>query len=84
MRRLATSTDIERLFSGGRLTVSRMRHSLSSDSKRASIVLGTWMKADGLLSNQDLSKKLKEKRNANKNGSKTTQNVDNADIIVLE
>ena len=42
------------------------------------------MKADGLLSNQELSKKLKEKRNANKNGFKTTQNVDNADIIVLE
>jgi hypothetical protein len=52
----ATSTDVERAFSGGRLTVSRMRHSLSSESTRASTVLGSWVKVDGLLPEQELLK----------------------------
>ena len=53
---IATSTDVERAFSGGRLTVSRMRHSLSNESTRASTVLGSWVKIDGLLPEQELLK----------------------------
>jgi hypothetical protein len=36
------STDVERAFSRGGLTVSRMRHSLSDESVRAATVLGSW------------------------------------------
>ena len=39
---LATSTDVERAFSRGGLTVSKMRHSLSDESTRAATVLGSW------------------------------------------
>jgi hypothetical protein len=38
----ATSTDVERAFSRGGLTVSKMRHSLSDESVRAATVLGSW------------------------------------------
>jgi hypothetical protein len=38
----ATSTDVERAFSRGVLTVSKMRHSLSDESTRAASVLGSW------------------------------------------
>jgi hypothetical protein len=39
---LATSTDVERAFSHGGLTVSKMRHALSDKSVRAATVLGSW------------------------------------------
>jgi hypothetical protein len=39
---LATSTDVERAFSRGGLTVSKMRHSLSDESTRAATVLSSW------------------------------------------
>ncbi|OJT02154.1 Zinc finger BED domain-containing protein RICESLEEPER 2 [Trametes pubescens] len=38
----ATSTDSKRSFSSGRLTVSRLRHSLSDESVRTGTVLGSW------------------------------------------
>ena len=39
---LATSTDVERTFSCGGLTVSKMCHSLSDESTRAATVLSSW------------------------------------------
>ncbi|KAF8579674.1 hypothetical protein K439DRAFT_1359061 [Ramaria rubella] len=39
---IATSTDTECAFSGGGLTISRMRHSLSDASTRAASVLTLW------------------------------------------
>lgn len=39
---IAASTDIERAFSYGGLTVSKHRHSLSDESVRAATVLGSW------------------------------------------
>jgi hypothetical protein len=51
---IATSTDVERAFSGGQLTVSRMRHSLGSKSTRAATVLGSWVKVPGLLQETQL------------------------------
>ena len=40
---VATSTDVERAFSQGGLTVSTMRHSLLEDSTCAAAVLGSWV-----------------------------------------
>jgi len=39
---VATSTDVERAFSRGGLTVSKMCHSLSNESVCAAMVLGSW------------------------------------------
>ncbi|PIL32861.1 hypothetical protein GSI_04979 [Ganoderma sinense ZZ0214-1] len=45
----ATSTDIERAFSRGRLTVSRLRYALGDKSVRASTLLGSWARIPGLV-----------------------------------
>ena len=45
----ATSADAERGFSRGRLTVSRLRHSLNDDSIRATTLVGSWARIDGLI-----------------------------------
>lgn len=39
---IATSTDVERAFLRGGLTVSKMQHSLSDESTRAATVLSSW------------------------------------------
>ncbi|TDL15563.1 hypothetical protein BD410DRAFT_697627, partial [Rickenella mellea] len=46
---LATSTEVERAFSQGGLTVSKHRHSLSAPSTRAATVLCSWAKIPGLI-----------------------------------
>ena len=55
----ATSTDIERGFSSSRLTVSRLRHSLSEASVRSATILGSWAKIPDLVSETDLVELIK-------------------------
>ncbi|EIW54593.1 uncharacterized protein TRAVEDRAFT_86236, partial [Trametes versicolor FP-101664 SS1] len=50
----ATSTDTERAFSRGRLTVSRLRHSLADKSVRVNTVLSSWARIADLLPEADL------------------------------
>lgn len=45
----ATSTDVERAFSRGGLTVSKLRHSLTDESTRCSSVLELWAEIDGFI-----------------------------------
>ncbi|KZS91496.1 hypothetical protein SISNIDRAFT_390426, partial [Sistotremastrum niveocremeum HHB9708] len=45
----ASSTDIERAFSRGRLTVSRMRHRLSDQTTRSAVLLGSWANIPDLI-----------------------------------
>ncbi|KIM36132.1 hypothetical protein M413DRAFT_20603 [Hebeloma cylindrosporum] len=42
----ATSTDVERIFSKGRLVLSHIRNRLSVASTRALMCLGAWSKLD--------------------------------------
>lgn len=51
---IATSTDVERAFSRGGLTVSKMRHSLSDESTRAATVLGSWCDFPGAIPRDDV------------------------------
>ena len=51
---IAASTDAERAFSRGRLTVSRLRHSLNDASVRANTLLGSWSAIPGLVSEPDV------------------------------
>ncbi|KAI1786258.1 hypothetical protein LXA43DRAFT_871987, partial [Ganoderma leucocontextum] len=55
----ATSTDAERAFSHGGLTVSRLRHSLGDASIRASALLGSWARVHGLVAEADAVELLK-------------------------
>ncbi|KIK05954.1 hypothetical protein K443DRAFT_90478, partial [Laccaria amethystina LaAM-08-1] len=50
---LATSTDVERLFSCGRLILSHTRSRLSTESTRALLCLGSWSLA-GLVKDLDV------------------------------
>jgi hypothetical protein len=59
---LAASTDVERAFSRGRLTVSRLRHSLSDETTRAATVLGSWADIPGLVLNEELIKNIRDKK----------------------
>ncbi|RDX39816.1 hypothetical protein OH76DRAFT_1298907, partial [Lentinus brumalis] len=50
----ATSCDAERAFSRGRLTVSRLRHSLGDSSVRANTLLGSWARIPELVEEKKL------------------------------
>ncbi|KDQ05715.1 hypothetical protein BOTBODRAFT_72796, partial [Botryobasidium botryosum FD-172 SS1] len=56
----ATSVDVERAFSFGRQTISLYRHSLRSETIRASIVFGDRCK-QGLVNDDELVEWLREK-----------------------
>jgi hypothetical protein len=49
----ATSTDVERVFSQGRLLLSHVRNRLSSQSIRALMCLGNWSRL-GLVKDRDI------------------------------
>jgi hypothetical protein len=73
---VATSTDVERAFSRGSLTVSKMRHSLSDESTRAATVLGSWVALfSDLIPHNDIvtSFKDKSKRSGKGKGSTVVQ-----------
>ncbi len=56
---VAASTDAERAFSRGHLTVLRLRHSLGEDSVRAGTVVGSWAHIPDLLDEESLAKSMK-------------------------
>ncbi|EIW52838.1 uncharacterized protein TRAVEDRAFT_87097, partial [Trametes versicolor FP-101664 SS1] len=55
----ATSTDAERSFSCGHLTVSRLRHSLADESVRTSTILGSWALLPDVLAEDELVEVIK-------------------------
>jgi hypothetical protein len=58
---LASSCDVERGFSRGGLTVSKLRHSLSDESTRAATVLHAWSEIPGLIPEADIIQVFKDK-----------------------
>ncbi|OJT06793.1 hypothetical protein TRAPUB_2358 [Trametes pubescens] len=56
----ASSTDAERAFSRGRLTVPRLRHSLSDESVRAGTLLGSWARIPTLVPERATIKLIKK------------------------
>ncbi|KAJ7874355.1 hypothetical protein B0H14DRAFT_2343748 [Mycena olivaceomarginata] len=53
VNRLATSVDVERLFSKGRLLLSCVRNRMSAQTTRALLCLGSWSLA-GLVEDEDV------------------------------
>lgn len=82
----ATSTDVERAFSRGRLTVSRTRHNLSDETTRASTVLSSWYKQDYLIPSQKLIKALGSKQQRPNNGKSRaiSEDINGQDTSDLE
>ena len=50
---LATTVDVERMFSQGRIVLSHIRNCLSSQSTRALMCVGAWSQL-GLVKNNDI------------------------------
>ncbi|TDL14358.1 hypothetical protein BD410DRAFT_734234, partial [Rickenella mellea] len=57
----ASSTNVERAFSHGGLTVSKHRHALSDESMRAATVLSSWADVDGLIPEGQIVDHFREK-----------------------
>lgn len=57
----ASSTDVERAFSRGGLTVSKRRHSLNDESTRAATILSSWAQVGGLIPEGEILSTFREK-----------------------
>lgn len=74
---IATSIDVERVFSKGRLVLSHVRNRLSVQSTRASMCLGDWSRR-GLVKNKDI---MAAARLPDVSGSEDDLNSDWDDIL---
>ncbi|KAF4610855.1 hypothetical protein D9613_006637 [Agrocybe pediades] len=76
----ASSTDVERSFSRGGLTISKLRHSLSDDSARAACVMGSWASLDDAIPKDRILASFKAKRQRSKKKART----DNSSIVIVD
>ena len=79
---VATSTDVERAFSKGGLTVSKMRHSLSDESTRAACVLGSWCDFPGAVPREDIMIAFKDKGKRDKGKEKVLDGAENIEMEI--
>jgi hypothetical protein len=80
----ASSTDVERAFSRGGLTVSKMRHSLSDQSVRAATVLGSWSESPELIPSTQLTAAFNEKSKRPKGNNQKAGQVDAPEVTLIE
>ncbi|SJL16303.1 uncharacterized protein ARMOST_19823 [Armillaria ostoyae] len=66
----AMSTNVERLFSHGRLNVTKQHHNLSVESTIAQTVLNSWIKYPGLVNDDELTEFFNNKSKRPNNGGK--------------
>ncbi|KAK7693995.1 hypothetical protein QCA50_003571 [Cerrena zonata] len=76
----AASTDVERAFSHGGLTVSKRRHALTHHSTRAATVLGSWAAIPGLLPEDTIVSDLKKRNKRTKKMEVDNVYVDNQEL----
>ena len=76
----ASSTDIERGFSRGGLTVTKLHHNLSDESTRAATVVHSWSNIKGLIPEQDIIKLFQDKSKRQK-GSSESSDANTIDVI---
>jgi hypothetical protein len=86
---VATSTDVERAFSKGGLTVSRFRHSLSDASTRASTVLGSWAVLDEVIPHtvipkDDIIELFKNKHKRPKKRARVEDDVEVSEVMEID
>ena len=78
----ATSTDVERAFSRGGLTVSKMQHSLSDESTRAASVLGAWCDLPGAIPRDEIITVFRDKNKRPKGNSSSIALPETLDVAV--
>jgi len=69
---IASSCDVERGFSRGGLTVSKLRHALSDQSTCTETVLHSWHEFPGLIPEDNIIQVFKEKSRHPQNGSSSS------------
>ncbi|GJF00030.1 hypothetical protein PsYK624_163070 [Phanerochaete sordida] len=74
----AASTNVERAFSRGGLTVSKRRHSLNDESTRAATVISSWAAVPGLIPEAAIVATFADKAKRNK------KKVSDPDVEVIE
>ena len=78
---VATSTDVERAFWKGGLTVSRFRHSLSDKSTRASTLVGSWVDIKGIIPREHIVEVFKDKKRRLKKKQKVSKEDESDDEV---
>jgi hypothetical protein len=84
---LASSTDVERAFSSGGLTVSKMCHLLSDKSVRAATVLGSWSEIPGLIPAEKIAALFNSKSKCSKGKEVVVDQTDDGllpEVVVVE
>ena len=79
----ASSCDVERGFSHGGLTVTKLRHALLNDSTRASTILHAWSQIPGLIPEADIIEVFKDKCRRLKGKDKQGKTTQDTEIIVV-
>lgn len=82
----ASSVDVERAFSRGGLTVSKLRHRLSAESVRASTVLNSWMKHADLIPETQIINAFTDKKKVRRSRVGTDSEVQGTsdDDLIIE
>ena len=80
----AASTDVERAFSRGGLTVSKHRHNLSEKSVRAATVLGSWAQAGGIIPEEIILEHFKNKNSRTKASNIPNVFVEDDEVVLVE
>ena len=80
---LATSTDVERAFSRGGLTVSKMRHSLLDESTRAASVLGAWCDLQGAVPRDEIMAVFRDKGKRPKGNNVSVPGSEDPDVATF-
>ncbi|KAK7678734.1 hypothetical protein QCA50_018316 [Cerrena zonata] len=77
----AASTDVERAFSRGGLTVSKRRHALSDQSTRCATVFGSWARVPGMIDESEIVSAMKERNKRTKVTKVPNMYVDNGSDV---
>ena len=80
----AASTNVERAFSRGGLTVSKHRHNLSEKSVRSATILGSWAQVGGIIPEEEVLEHFKSKNRRTKPSSVPNVFEDDNDIEIVE
>ena len=80
----ATSTDVERAFSRGGLTVSKMRHSLSDESTWAATVLSSWCDFPSAIPREEIIATFRDKSKRPKGRGKESVNAGEVPDVTMD
>ena len=80
---VASSCDVERGFSRGGLTVSKLRHTLSDEATRAATVLHSWHEIPGLIPESEIIQIFKDKSRRPKQPSSSQVEEEDEDAIMV-